>query len=222
MYYFRREKINPLLFKDLKEKQELLRQQIVIEKFTKPIHIIAGCDSAFIDDTILSVFVLFSYPELQELEVVYHRSKVTLPYVPGFLAFREIPNLLLAYEKLSKKPDLIMVDGHGIMHPRRMGIGAHLGVILKIPTIGVAKKKLVGKYSQPNTTKGSSTEVFDGEEKIGYALRSKDNIKPIFVSPGNLCDMETALGITLSTLHKHKLPEPTRIADMYSKKLKHA
>lgn len=220
MFYFKREKVDPLLFKKLKEKQEELRRDIILKKLEKEITIIAGCDSAFFDDSIISVFVSFTFPELQEIEVVYNISKVTLPYVPGFLAFREIPNLLKAYKKLSRIPDLIMVDGQGIMHPRRMGIGAHIGIVLQIPTIGIAKNKLMGKFKEPDLTKGSYREVFDDGEMIGYILRSKDNVKPIFVSPGNLCDMETSLRITIETLRKHKLPEPTRIADIYSKKLK--
>ncbi len=219
VWYHKREVIPPGLLRKLTEEQNELRKKITL----KPLHgikYIAGCDSAFKGNLITSVFVIFTYPELKEIEVVFNTSEVTLPYIPGFLAFREIPNLLHAYKKLKHMPDLIMVDGHGIMHPRRMGIGAHLGVVLQKPTVGIAKNKLVGIYEIPSSTKGSYTEVFHQNEMIGYVLRSKDNVKPIFVSPGNLCDFPAALSVTIETLRKHKLPEPTRIADLYSKKYK--
>jgi len=220
VWYQKRTRIPEGLLQKLTQEQNELRKRIALKPLEKPIRYIAGCDSAFSGDNITSVFVIFTFPELEEIEIVHHTSVVTLPYIPGFLAFREIPNLLLAYKKLKHKPDLIMVDGHGIMHPRRMGIGAHLGVVLNVPTIGVAKSKLVGTFEEPPATKDSFTEVFHQGEMIGFCLRSKDNVKPIFVAPGNLCDMETSLTITSQTLRKHKLPEPTRIADIYSKKLK--
>jgi deoxyribonuclease V len=208
------------LVASLKEQQQQLRQKIQVTPLTKPVHLIAGCDSAFIGEYILSVFVIFSYPSLEELEVQYNVSKVELPYIPGFLAFREAPNLLLAYAKLRHKPDLIMVDGHGIMHPRRMGIAAHLGVLLNIPTIGIAKKKLIGKYEMPSVVQGSASYVSDKGETLGVALRSKENILPIFISPGHLCSIDDAFTLVQQTLRGYKLPEPTRIADKYSKSLK--
>jgi deoxyribonuclease V len=212
--------LNPLIAQ-LREKQIQLRNQIKIQPLTSPIKTIAGCDSAFIGDYIFSVFVIFSFPDLKEIELQYHHSKVEMPYIPGFLAFREIPNLLLAYQKLQHKPDIIMVDGHGIMHPRRLGIATHLGITLNVPTFGVAKKKLVGTYEVPAETKGSFSYLYHQKEQLGIVLRSKDKVKPIFISPGHLCDVETAHTLTLQTLRKHKLPEPTRIADLYSKTLKH-
>jgi deoxyribonuclease V len=220
VWYRKREKAPAGLLKKLTQEQKALREKIILKPLEKPIQFIAGCDSAFKGDMITSIFVIFTFPELIELEVVSSTSQVTLPYIPGFLAFREIPNLLLAYKKLKQKPDLIMVDGQGIMHPRRMGIGAHLGIVLNLPTIGIAKSKLVGEFHEPGLKKGDYTEVFHKQEMIGYCLRSKDNIKPLFISPGHLCDMKDTLHITLNTLKKHKLPEPTRIADKYSKELK--
>lgn len=208
------------LIAKLTKEQEQLRSKIILQKPRNEIKIIAGCDSALIDDQIFSVFVMFSYPELEELEVQTSYSTLELPYISGFLAFREMPNLLKAYEKVKQKPDLIMVDGSGQMHPRRMGIATHLGIILNKSTFGVAKKKLVGSFTEPNKIKGSYSQVIYKDETVALALRSKDKVKPIFVSPGQLCDMDTALEITLATLKKHKLPEPTRIADLYSKQLK--
>ena len=223
MPFFRRFTPTPeteLLLPKLTAEQNQLRSQLKLQPLPQPPQFIAGCDSAFIGDHILSVFVVFSFPELEEIEVQHHLSPVTLPYIPGFLAFREIPNLLHAFAKLKQQPDVIMVDGHGIMHPRRMGIATHLGIKLNLPTIGVAKKKLVGKFTEPGLVKGSESPVVHQNEVVGLALRSKENVKPIFVSPGHLCDLETAINIANQTLRHHKLPEPTRIADLYSKKFK--
>lgn len=208
------------LIETMKAQQTLLRSQLIIRAPTTPIRLIAGCDSAFLGEDIFSVFVVFEFESLRQVEVVSHLSPTTLPYIPGYLAFREVPNLLLAYQKLQHKPNLIMVDGHGIMHPRRMGIASHLGVTLGIPTIGVAKKKLVGTFDPPGPNIGDMTFVTQKGETLGVALRSKSNVKPIFVSPGHLCDVDTAVNLTLATLRGYKLPEPTRIADKYSKELK--
>jgi deoxyribonuclease V len=220
---FYREKYTRLphgLITELTEKQRKLRSQIKLQSQDAPITTIAGCDSAFLGDQILSVFVVLSFPDLQELEVKHHLAPVMLPYIPGFLAFREAPNLVSTFNLLKIKPDIIMVDGHGIMHPRRLGIATHLGILLNTPTFGVAKKKLVGTFFPPEKNKGSTSPVTDKGETLGVALTSKDKVKPIFISPGHLCDLDTALDLTLKTLKRHKLPEPTRLADKYSKELK--
>lgn len=194
-----------------------MQQQVIIQKPDFDLKLIAGCDSSFIgEDSILSVFVLLHYPSLEVLEKVWHHGPVELPYIPGFLAFREAPNLLLAYEKLQQKPDLIMVDGHGISHPRKLGIATHLGLHLKKPTIGVAKKVLVGKYTEPASTKGAVSPLVYKEEHIANVLRTKDNVKPVFVSPGHLIDLESATEIAMTCATKYKLPEPTRLADHYA------
>lgn len=208
------------LLLEMKEAQQHMRQSVVLRPVQQEITTVAGCDSAFIGENILSVFVVLSYPDLSELEVQYAVSPVTLPYIPGYLAFREIPNLRKAYEKLQLKPDIVMVDGHGIMHPRRLGIASHLGVVLGIPTFGVAKKRLVGVYDEPGNSKSDATFAYDKDEVIGAVIRSKVNVKSIFVSAGHLCTLNDAVRVTIQTLRSHKLPEPTRIADKYSKELK--
>ncbi|MDX5510615.1 MAG: deoxyribonuclease V, partial [Hymenobacteraceae bacterium] len=211
-YFFRKEPVAPGLLKELKERQLELAKQVIIQKPEFDLKLLAGCDSSFLDsDTILSVFVLLTYPELKEVERVWHVGQVELPYVPGFLAFREAPNLIKAYEKLQQKPDLIMVDGHGIAHPRRLGIASQLGVLLNKPSMGVAKKVLCGKYEEPAPEKGNFTPLVHKEEIIANILRTKDNVKPVFVSPGHLMDLETATEIALLTAVKYRLPEPTRL-----------
>ena len=208
---------DPAVLKRLTAQQNEMQQRVLIRKPDFDLQLIAGCDSSFIgEDTILSVFVLLSYPQLEVLEKVWHHGPVELPYIPGFLAFREAPNLLKAYEKLQQKPDLIMVDGHGISHPRRLGIATHLGLHLNKPTMGVAKKVLVGKYTEPAVTKGAVTPLLYKDEVIANVLRTKDKVKPVFVSPGHLMDLESATEIAMACAIKHKLPEPTRLADHYA------
>ncbi|QNE38217.1 deoxyribonuclease V [Hymenobacter sp. NBH84] len=213
---------DPLVVRDLTQQQNDLRQRVQLMPLPTAPRLIAGCDSSFpTPDTILSVFVVLTFPELQLVEKIYHHDAVTLPYVPGFLAFREAPNLLRVYEKLQHKPDVIMVDGHGIAHPRRMGIATQLGVLLDVPTFGVAKQKLTGNYEEPALEKGSITPLTDKTgELIGQVLRSKDKIKPLFVSPGHRCDQATAMQLTLACLRGYKLPEPTRLADYWAEQFK--
>ncbi|MFB9863535.1 deoxyribonuclease V [Rufibacter immobilis] len=211
---------DPQLVRTLTEQQEKLRQQVVLQKPTFDLKLLAGCDSSFMGEHILSVFVVLKYPELELVEKVWHYGPVEMPYIPGFLAFREAPNLVQAYQKLEHTPDLIMVDGHGIAHPRRLGIASQLGVLLNKPTMGVAKKVLTGKHEEPAPAKGSITPLLHRQEHIGNVIRTKDNVKPVFVSPGHLMDLETATRIALGTAVKHKLPEPTRLADHYAEVFK--
>ena len=211
---------DPEIVKSLTAQQNEMRQKVVIQKPDFELKTIAGCDSSFIGEKILSVFVLLSWPGLEILEKVYHYGDVELPYIPGFLAFRESPNLIKAYEKLQTKPDLIMVDGHGIAHPRRLGIASQLGVLLNKPTMGVAKKILAGKYEEPGPEKGAFTPIIHQKEHIGNVLRTKEKVKPVFISPGHLMDLENATEIALKTALKHKLPEPTRLADHYAEVFK--
>ncbi|OUJ73633.1 deoxyribonuclease V [Hymenobacter crusticola] len=213
---------DPLVVRELTHEQEAMRTRVRLLALPREPAFIAGCDSSFpTPDTILSVFVLLRFPSLELVEKVWSAGPVTVPYVPGFLAFREAPNLLVAYEKLIQKPDIIMVDGHGIAHPRRMGIAAHLGVLLDKPTFGVAKQKLTGNYTEPEITRGSITPLTDRSgELLGEVIRSKDKVNPLFVSPGHLCDQATATRLTLACLRGYKLPEPTRLADHWAEEFK--
>ncbi len=187
----------------------------------KNIKLIAGCDSSFISkDRILSVFVVLDFRTLKVLEVKHNVSRVDFPYIPGLLAFREAPNVIRTFRKLRNIPDVIMVDGHGLSHFRRFGIASHIGVLLNMPTIGVAKKPLAGTFKQPCKERGCYSPIRYKGEVVGHVLRTKDNTSPVFVSPGNLVDFESALKITLYCARKFRLPEPTRLADHYTKVLK--
>ncbi|UYZ61580.1 deoxyribonuclease V [Hymenobacter weizhouensis] len=213
---------DPALVRDLTQQQHDMRTRVRLEPLLQEPRLIAGCDSSFpTPDTILSVFVLLRFPSLDVVEKVYHTSTVTLPYIPGLLSFREAPNVLLAYQKLQQQPDVIMVDGHGIAHPRRMGIAAHLGVLLDKPTFGVAKQKLTGEYQEPGPQRGSTSPLLDRSgELLGEVIRSKDKVQPLFVSPGHRCDQATATRLTLACLRGYKLPEPTRLADHWAEEFK--
>lgn len=202
----------------LKEKQNELRKKVIIKPLDIEIKYIAGCDSAFKGELINSVFVVLEYRTLRVVEIKNLVSYVDFPYIPGFLAFREAPNLINVYKTLNIKPDVIMVDGHGISHPRNLGIASHLGVLIGIPTIGVAKSLLVGKYKKPCMKKGCKEFVYFNGKVVAYALRSRDNTQEIFISPGHLVDLNSALNIVLNTLRGYRLPEPTRLADYYSRR----
>jgi deoxyribonuclease V len=219
-YYRSYPPVDPEIVKVLTAQQNDLQKQVIIQKPTFNLQTIAGCDSSFIGENILSVFVLLSYPHLEILEKVWHYGPVELPYIPGFLAFREAPNLLEAYKKLNQKPDMIMVDGHGVSHPRRMGIASHLGVHLNIPTMGLAKQILVGKFEEPRPDQGATSPVMHKNEHIANAIRTKEKVKAVFASPGHLMDLASATQIALATTRKHKLPEPTRLADHYAEVFK--
>lgn len=214
---------DPALVRSLTAQQNELRQRVRAEPLAHEPQLIAGCDSSFpTPDTILSVFVVLKFPSLELVEKVYNHGPVTMPYVPGFLSFREAPNVVQAFAKLTHRPDVVMVDGHGIAHPRRVGIAAHLGVLLDIPTFGVAKQKLTGTYQEPGPLKGSLSPLLDAKtgELIGEVVRSKDNVLPLFVSPGHRCDQATATRLALACLRGYKLPEPTRLADHWAEKFK--
>lgn len=209
----------PTSAKEAIEIQKKLRDDVCLhDDFTK-IEYIAGIDCSYDIKRNLSfaVIVIMKQDELIPIEIVRAELPTNFPYIPGLLSFREIPAILAAYNQLHIQPDLLMVDGHGIAHPRRLGIAAHLGVLLDIPAIGVAKSKLTGQYKEPSLTKGSRSDLLDKEIKIGTVLRSKNNVKPLFISPGHRVSQEKTVELVLQCLTKYRLPEPTRIADKISK-----
>lgn len=202
--------------------QKQLRSEINLQNLSQKVAFIGGADISFnkFSEIVYAGIVVLRYPSLELYAHSAVISKSTFPYIPGLLSFREIPALLEAWEQLDKKPDVLMVDGHGIAHPRRMGIAAHFGLVTKWPTLGCAKKVLTGKYEEPEPEKGSYTGLMDGEERIGMMLRTKNKVKPVIVSPGNLLSFENALEITLNSLTAYRLPEPTRQAHLLVNKLR--
>jgi deoxyribonuclease V len=222
MGYYEHPEVPKELKESLKQQQKELVDQIVIAPLDTEVTLVAGCDSSFLQggDYILSVFVVLRYPDLEMIECKYHVSEVELPYIPGLLAFREMPNVLKAYEKLENEPDLIFVDGHGMSHPRKMGIATHLGVTLNKPTIGVAKKRLTGKYEEPGPDVGEVTELTRYGDVIGKVLRNRKRSNPIFISIGHKITLDEAFDWVRATSTKYRLPQPTHVADAQSKLLK--
>lgn len=194
--------------------QDELRRQVKIEERTLPVRTIAGADLSFnrFGTTFYAGIVVLRFPELQPLAYSLIKAEIHFPYVPGFLAFREVPALLDAWELLPEKPDILVADGHGIAHRRRMGIASHFGVLTGQATLGCAKSILFGKYEEPGTEKGAYTAIKDGQETIGWALRTKKNIKPVFVSPGHLTNLQDSLDIIMQCTRRYRIPEPTRLA----------
>ncbi len=178
---------------------------------------VAGADIALGDANGRGAVVLLSYPDLRLVEHHLVDEPVTFPYVPGLLAFREVPVLARAFEKLERTPDLLLVDGHGLSHPRRFGLACHLGLLLDVPTIGVAKSRLVGRHEQPPPEAGGSAELRDGPDLLGLVLRTRDGVSPVYVSVGHRIGLQQAAEWVLRLCRGYRLPEPTRLADQLSK-----
>jgi deoxyribonuclease V len=158
--------------------------------------------------------VVLSYPELEVVEIGAVEQTVEFPYVPGLLSFRELPVILAAYEKLRLKPDLILVDGQGIAHPRRFGIASHLGVLLDTPTIGCAKSLLCGTHDALGADVGSAAEIEHEGEIVGMVLRTKANVQPVYVSIGHRVNLTAAVSWVSNCCRGYRLPEPTRLAHL--------
>jgi deoxyribonuclease V len=199
--------------------QKELREQVRLVPLKKAIRFIGGADVSmdrFAKEG-FGGFVALSYPGLTLVAKSAVKAKIPFPYIPGLLSFREIPMLLRAWKKLKQRPDVLVVDGVGIAHPRRLGIASHLGLVLGIPTIGCAKSVLTGAYEEPPDEPGSFTYLRDRRDPadiIGAAVRTKRNVKPVFVSPGHLITLQEAIDIVRSCVVKHRLPEPTRLAHL--------
>ncbi|WP_019989439.1 deoxyribonuclease V [Rudanella lutea] len=194
--------------------QQQMRQQIRIEPLTQPVRTIAGCDISFnkFEETVYAGIVVLNLADLSVLEEVGVISRATFPYVPGLLSFREAPALLEAWEKLQKAPDAVMFDGHGMAHPRRIGIAAHIGLFIDRPSFGCGKSVLVGKYDEPAPERGNWSPMRHYGEVVGAALRTKNRVNPVYVSPGHRIDLPAAIELTLACDGGYRIPEPTRRA----------
>jgi deoxyribonuclease V len=199
--------------------------------------VVAGLDCAFSKDgeRIFAAVVVLRLPDFELVETATATRKVTFPYIPGLLSFREAPVCIAAVEKLQNQPDAFIIDGQGVAHPRRLGLAAHLGLFFNEPTIGCAKSRLTGTYEEPPLEKGGYSLLKDsvstvrqtshgsqaaGDEIIGAVLRTRTNVKPVFVSVGNKCLLADAIEITLACTTRYRLPEPTRLAHQWVGRLK--
>lgn len=196
--------------------QQELRSEVKLVPLTTPVTSIGGCDvsmNRFATEGFAG-FITLESSTLTPITESVVKDHIPFPYVPGLLSFREIPMLIKAWEGLEVKPDVLVVDGIGIAHPRRFGIASHLGVLLGIPTIGCAKSVLTGTYAEPEDEPGSFSNLVDTKtgEVIGAALRTKRGVKPVFISPGHLITLPEAVALAYSCVRNHRLPEPTRLA----------
>lgn len=204
------------------EIQRELAPQVIAKDDFGEIHLVAGADMSISADkkSGYAGVVLFEFPSLREVERVHAQAPLKFPYVPGLLSFREIPVLQKAFAKLSKKPDLVFVDGQGIAHPRRLGLASHLGLLLDLPTIGCAKSRLCGHYREPGRKRGDFSPLIDRGDKVGVVLRSKDGVRPLFISVGHRVGLPSAVRWTLACHAGWRIPKPTREADLYVSRLK--
>ncbi len=178
-----------------------------------PVKFVAGMDVGFEDDgTARAAVAVLRFPDLTIHETVIARRKVAFPYVPGLLSFREIPVVMAAFRRLEQKPDLVLCDGQGYAHPRRFGLASHFGVLTDLPTIGVAKTRLIGKHQPVPKSKGSWRQLIDDDEVIGAVLRTRSGVQPVYVSSGHRISLQTAIKYVLACCTKYRLPETTRAA----------
>lgn len=195
--------------------QRELADRVRIEPLARQCNYVAGTDLAFEDSGLVCIagVVLWDVKRKQVVEQHVIRRKVGFPYVPGLLSFREAPAILAVLRKLRRAPDLVMCDGHGLAHPRRFGIACHVGVIIDRPTIGCAKSRLIGEHREPGLRRGRRTTLYDRGDKIGAVLRTRDNVRSVYVSVGHRVELATATRLVLACSIGRRLPEPTRLAD---------
>ena len=211
--------------------QKRLRQEVILQPLPADVQLVAGADISYnrFSDVVYAAIVVLRLPGLEVVTTSGIVSTLKFPYLPGLLSFREAPSLLEAWEKLSLRPDVMMLDGMGIAHPRRFGIASHIGLLIDLPTVGCGKSLLTGRYEEPAPQAGSQSPLMDKGEQIGVALRTKDRVSPVFISPGHLADIATSVDLTMRcvrvgelkkagrqavTVSKYRIPEPTRLAHL--------
>lgn len=218
-----------LSYSQARQVQVELAGRVRFKPLKRGVRLVAGLDCAFSKDgeRIFAAVIVLRMGSFELIETANASKKVTFPYIPGLLSFREAPVCLAAVEKLKTRPDVFIIDGQGIAHPRRLGLAAHLGLFFDKPTIGCAKSRLTGAYEEPPLEKGSYSLLIDEKSKkasepetIGAVVRTRTNVKPVFVSVGNKCRLADAIETTLACTTKYRLPEPTRLAHQMVGKLK--
>ena len=193
--------------------QKRLLRYVRIRPLKRKISLIASADVSFTDRYAFGAVCVMTFPELKPVEYITRRTKVLFPYVPTLLSFREGPVLCRCFKALRNNPDLIIFDGQGIAHPRKMGLATHFGVILDVPTIGSAKSHLCGEWNMPGNEKGDFSYVVDKTgSRIGVVLRTRESVKPIFVSPGHLIDIQGSVSNIIECTKRYRIPDPIRMS----------
>lgn len=202
------------------EVQKKIRKKLILkDSFSRKINVIAGVDQAFLGDEVISAMVACDYSTMEIVKRDYTVSRANFPYVPGFLSFREGPPIIKTFNKFGKKPDVLLIDGNGILHPRGIGLASHVGVLIDVPTIGIAKNLLCGRFKEPKRVGDHSPIIYENKT-VGHAYKSKKGCKLIFVSPGHKMSLETSLKIIKNCLRNHKIPEPLFLAHKFANELK--
>ncbi|NJD55807.1 MAG: deoxyribonuclease V [Nitrospirae bacterium] len=197
--------------------QETLAQRVSIRPLKRNPKLIAGVDACFTDKSVVAAASLYSYPALEFLGDAIAKDRMRFPYVPGYLSFREGPAIIKALRKLKTQPDVVLFDGQGIAHPRGMGIASHIGVVLDIPSIGCAKSRLIGEFAEPGPRRGNWSPLYYQGRQVGTVLRTRDRVRPLFISPGHRIDLGTCIDIVMHAVTSCRLPEPIRRADHLSR-----
>lgn len=210
----------PQTVAEARELQEAMRSRLVVGGTLdlNSVGLVAGADVSFsrAANRVYAAVVVLSYPDLARVETATAEGEATFPYVPGLLVYREGPVLERAFSALSRMPDVILFDGHGLAHPRRLGIASHFGILLDRPTVGVAKSRLVGEFEEPGPEPGDTAPLTDKGEAVGCVLRTKRGVHPVFISAGHRIGLEQAVDLALSCCRGYRLPEPTRLAHLAS------
>jgi deoxyribonuclease V len=211
-------------YKDAVTIQQNLKSQLILHDrdFPEDISTVAGADISYSrhSDLFFAAVVLLEYPTMKLIEETFFRERVSFPYIPGLLSFREGPAVLKAFESLRNAPDVVIFDGQGIAHPRGVGLASHMGLFLNIPSIGCAKKRLVGSYNEVSQEVGDYSDLILGDQLVGAALRTKKKVKPVFISPGHKISMRRAIDVVLSCCRGYRLPEPVRRAHLEVNKIR--
>ncbi len=204
--------------------QERLCGRVVRRGPRGPVRTVAGCDVSYDrgSNRFFAGVVLLGYPGLEILERRGAEGTAPFPYVPGYLSFREAPVLLEALGKLGRRPGAVILDGHGLAHPRGLGLASHVGLFLRTPTVGCAKKRLVGTHEEPARERGAAAPLVRDGAEIGRVLRTRAGVKPVYVSVGHLVGLDEATELVLSASTRYRLPEPTRLAHNYVNELRRA
>lgn len=199
---------------EAREIQRKLAGKVILEDEFDAIHCVAGADIGFESNNKITraAISILELPDLDEIETAIARQATVFPYVPGLLSFREIPCLLAAMQKLGQTPDMVLCDGQGYAHPRRFGLACHLGVITGLPTIGVAKSRLIGEYEEPENMRGAWEPLIDKGETIGAVLRTRVDTRPVYVSVGHRIGLASAVDYVMRCTGRYRLPETTRHA----------
>jgi deoxyribonuclease V len=198
--------------------QRRLAEMVRVAPLRQPVRTVAGVDVSVRGGRVQTAIVVVRLPELDVVDEAVWQGDVQYPYVPGLLSFREMPAILPALERLRVRPDVFMTDSQGLAHPRRLGLGCHLGVLLDWPTLGVAKSRLTGTYGPLGPEKGDAVPLLDRDEVIGMVLRTRQKVKPVYVSVGHRITLPEAVELTMACTTRYKIPEPTRLAHKLSKK----